>query len=71
MSRYRDHYTIPREGDYQRTLSHCWETFTYRRLEWLYGADRTDLICSGYDSATNADLAAWEALGEPKGGEAA
>lgn len=33
------------------------------RLIWLYGPDRTGDIISGKDPKTNADLAAWRALG--------
>lgn len=40
-------------------------------LRWRYGAARTVRILAGRDPATNADLATWEALGEPKEGHAA
>jgi hypothetical protein len=35
-------------------------------LAWKYGPDRAQAIMSGRDDATNADLAKWRTLGEPK-----
>lgn len=32
-------------------------------LKWRYGADRAAQVLAGQDDATNADLAAWRALG--------
>jgi hypothetical protein len=34
-----------------------------RRLAWAHGETRAALILAGLDDATNADLAAWRALG--------
>ena len=36
---------------------------TMARLQWQYGPERAVAIVAGIDPATNADLAAWNALG--------
>lgn len=41
----------------------CWHEDTQRRLEWLYGARRANLIALGKDYATEEDLRAWRELG--------
>jgi len=38
----------------------------YRRLRHQHGAERASQIVAGDDPATNADLAAWDRLGEVK-----
>jgi hypothetical protein len=45
---------------------HALETVAWHRLAWLYGYARALNICDGHDEATNADLAAWKALGASK-----
>lgn len=41
---------------------HDWDRRT-ARLQWLYGADRTEDILDGTDGPTRADVAAWKRLG--------
>lgn len=60
---YIDHCAGP-VGDVQSTdVIHSWRDFTYRRLAWLYGEQRAYQIYSGRDPETQADIAAWNALG--------
>lgn len=40
-----------------------WELMAWDRLEWLYGPARADLIASGRDPKTQADVDRWMALG--------
>ncbi|MGE5500595.1 MAG: helix-turn-helix domain-containing protein [Ignavibacteriales bacterium] len=44
-----------------------WRTLK-TRLTWAYGPERATSIIDGKDPATNADIAKWNALGEPKAG---
>lgn len=55
-STYQDHY---RDGQ----LEHCWAAHTLTALRWHYG-DRANLIATGRDPKTQADLTAWGTLGE-------
>ncbi len=45
---------------------HDWRLFTLERLRWQYGVDRAARIVTGNDPATQADLAAWRRLGNPR-----
>ncbi len=45
-----------------RDPGHSWADFTAKRIWWIY-PDRADAILAGNDSATQADLAAWNRLG--------
>lgn len=47
----------------QAVCTHSWAAHTRLALTWHYG-DRADLIQSGRDPKTQADLTAWRALGE-------
>jgi hypothetical protein len=46
---------------------HAMHELTFQRLVWRYGHARAINIVDGMDESTNADLAAWRALGN-KGG---
>lgn len=43
---------------------HDWEEHAERCLLWQYGAKRTNDILRGRDDRANADLIAWERLGQ-------
>lgn len=43
-----------------------WRTDTELRLLWQYGPERASAIVDGHDPATEADIAAWRRLGEPR-----
>jgi hypothetical protein len=43
---------------------HSWEEQAGRRLVHQYGHARARAIVEGLDPATNADIAAWNGLGE-------
>lgn len=63
MSSYINHYVrriSEGRAPEERGVAVDWELFTRRRLRWLYGAD----YAADRAAATNADLAAWNALGE-------
>ena len=42
---------------------HQWKAHTFDRLVQCYGHERTRSIMAGNDTATEADIAAWRALG--------
>lgn len=65
MSSYIDHRA---GGRYGRGLApneviHDWRYHTYENLAWHYGTSRAYAILAGNDSATQSDLARWNALG--------
>lgn len=43
---------------------HFWRAHTLDRLAFLYGHERARRIMGGADPAANADLAAWNNLGQ-------
>lgn len=61
MSSYIDHYRLPAKGELGWQLAYSWTEATAARLCWLYGEGRANTW------QAKADLAAWNALGEPKG----
>ena len=65
MSSYKDHHPVVRgeDGVYTQDVTHSWDAFTARRLIWHYGPERAAAITTGQDPATEADVAAWNALG--------
>ena len=64
MSSYKDHWSWPEPGAAERSqLTHSWADFTFNRLCEAYGVERATSIARGQDARTNADIAAWNALG--------
>lgn len=73
MSTYKDSYELKPMGfglRPQMVPVHTWAEHTARSLAFQYGPDRARSIMAGTDAATNADLAAWRALGTGKRGAA-
>lgn len=63
MSTYIDDIYCPPGFD----RPHSWSDHTRRNLSWHYGDKRADRIMAGTDPNTQADVSAWNRLGERKG----
>lgn len=65
MSSYIDHREVTRAvgRHYMSVVTHSWEEHTRLNLAWHYGPARAAKILTGYDTKTQADVLAWNALG--------
>lgn len=52
-----------RQAKARERQANLYDANTRRRLSWAHGDARAHAILSGTDEATNADIAAWRALG--------
>lgn len=64
-------YGMEREDHGPEGRAEITRELTRQRLAEQYGPARAAVIIAGQDPATNADIAAWNTLGEKRGGRAA
>lgn len=66
MSSYIDTPPYERWGGAFVYDGHLWKAHTFDRLAAQYGHTRAQAIMAGKEPATNADIAAWNALGSSR-----